>query len=344
MSHSLKQDISTDVLTSLPPLTLDSGEVIAPLQLSFEAIGPSSAPAVFVMGGISASRHAGSNEIDTSPGWWEAMVGCGKALDTRRLRVISMDFVGGNGQSSGPRNSEGWPRTLTPGDQASAITMLLDALNIQQLASFVGASYGGMVALEFGRRFPERASHLAILGAAHRPPAMATALRCVQREAVRTCARLGNTAEGLRLSRAIGMSTYRSDREFDQRFSREPKAGEPASFEVEDYLFARGHQFAQEFHPDAYLTLSTSIDCLDTRPEDIHTPVSLLAFEDDFVAPPSLMRDLHARLSGDSTLKEISTLFGHDAFLKEVEAVSQWLTEGPLNHQYANLENTANEN
>ncbi len=330
MSHSLKQLISTDVLLSLPPLTLDCGHTIDPLQLSFEAVGPPDGPAVFVMGGISASRHAGSHREDPAAGWWDAVVGSGKALNTDQLRVIGMDFVGGNGQSSGPRNSQGWPQTLTPGDQAQAIVLLLDELNISQLECFVGASYGGMVALEFGRRFPQRTGHLAVLGAAHRPPAMATALRCVQREAVRACSRLGNTAEGLRLSRAIGMSTYRSDREFDQRFSRQPRAGEPAVFEVEDYLFSRGHQFAREFHADAYLTLSTSIDCLDIQPEDIGVPVSLLAFEDDFVAPPSLMRDLHQRLGADSTLKEISTIYGHDAFLKESKAVSQWLIQGPL--------------
>ncbi len=308
-------------------LRLDSGEQLLDLTISYECVGPADAPAVVVMGGISATRHAGSHDADPSPGWWEPVVGEGKALDTTRLRVIGIDFLGGNGETSGPRNSTGWPRTVAPADQAACVALLLDYLEVEQLTCFVGASYGGMVALEFARRFADRCERVAILGAAHRPPAMATALRCVQREAVRACAELGDSAAGLRLSRAIGMSTYRSNREFEERFSRQPRPGEPVGFEVEEYLFARGHQFARDFHPDAYLTLSTSIDLLDLEPEDIQLPVALLAFEDDFVAPPPLMRELAQRLVGPSKLTELPTLYGHDAFLKESDAVSQWLTD-----------------
>jgi homoserine O-acetyltransferase len=123
------------------------------------------------------------------------------------------------------------------------------------------------------------------------------------------------------------MSTYRSNREFEQRFSRQPQPGQPVVFEVENYLFARGHQFASEFHPDAYLTLSSSIDLLDLAPEEVRLPVSLLAFEDDFVAPPELMTELKQRLAGPAELSVLPTLYGHDAFLKESRAVSQWLTD-----------------
>ncbi len=326
MSHNTSPHITTDVLTDLGPLVLDSGDCIDNLQIAFEAVGPQDAPAVFVMGGISATRHAGSHEAAESPGWWQAIVGPDKALDTRQLNVIGMDFLGGNGLTTGPRNSPDWPRVITPGDQAACVARLLDRLKISSLKGFVGASYGGMVALEFGRRFPRQCGLMAILGAAHRPPALATALRSVQREAVRVCARLGDSGAGMRLSRALGMSTYRSNREFEQRFGRRPLAGEPASFEVDKYLFSRGDVFANEFHPDAYLTLSTSIDCLDCAPEEISVPGALLAFQDDFVAPASLIRELQERLPGPSELTEIPTLFGHDAFLKESDAVSQWLS------------------
>ncbi|MEM7705413.1 MAG: homoserine O-succinyltransferase [Pseudomonadota bacterium] len=328
MSQTELSSRAPGVITSIVnagELRLESGEKIPDLQISFECVGPADAPAVVVLGGISATRHAGSHEGDPSPGWWEPLVGPGKGLDTTQFRVVGIDFLGGNGQTSGPRNSDGWPRTVSPADQATCIARLMDQLEITRLHHFVGASYGGMVALEFARHFGERCKQAVVLGAAHRPTAMATALRCVQREAVRACSDLGDSAAGLRLSRAIGMSTYRSNREFEERFSRKPTPGQPVSFEVENYLFARGHQFASEFHPDAYLTLSTSIDLLDLEPEAVKLPVALLAFQDDFVAPPALMRELNERLGGLSTLTELPTLYGHDAFLKESIAVSQWL-------------------
>ncbi|MEM9529667.1 MAG: alpha/beta fold hydrolase [Pseudomonadota bacterium] len=323
MSHSLPPDRVPPTVT-LDHLELDSGECLAPVTIAYELTGPVDAPVVAVMGGISATRHVASHAGDPAPGWWEPFVGAGKAVDTDQLRVLGMDFLGGNAATTGPRNSDGWPRALTPGDQARCVERLLDAQQIDTLGCFIGSSYGGMVALQLAAQAPGRLHRAAVLGAAHRPPAMATALRCIQREAVRAGLKNGQVRDGLRLARAIGMATYRSNEEFETRFDPAPAPGEPLSFAVEDYLFSRGDAFADAFDPQAYLTLSSSIDSLRVEPERIGLPVHLLAFATDFVAPPTLMQELEDRLT-EGHLTTIPSIYGHDAFLKEEAAISQWL-------------------
>ncbi len=170
------------------------------------------------------------------------------------------------------------------------------------------------------RSFPQRLGQLVVVGAAHKAPAIATALRSVQREAIRTAIRLGSPADGLRLARAIGMVTYRSAEEFEQRFSSLPEIqGDRLAFPVESYLFAQGDKFAKQFHPEAVLRLSESIDLQQLAPERIAVPAELLCARSDYVAPPALMAELAARVSGPVNYQEFDSLYGHDSFLKEVD-------------------------
>lgn len=289
-------------------------------QIGYELTGPENGPVLVAMGGISATRHVCASVEFPEPGWWEDFAGPGKALDTTRFRVLGMDFLGGNDRTQGPRLQDAPFPSVDPEDQARLLADLLDVLKIPSLQVFFGASYGGMVALQFAALFPKKLEKLVVVGATHRPPAIATALRCVQREAIRRCQRLGDAAEGLRIARAIGMVTYRSAQEFAQRFDAEPESRDgQLAFAVQDYLFARGDDFARRFSPEAVLCLSESIDLQNLEPERVRVPAELLCASSDFVAPPELMQELSRRIDAPCRYTQYESLYGHDSFLKEVE-------------------------
>src|SRR5678815_1964346 len=131
---------------------------------AFEVTGPPGGPLVAVLGGISATRHVVANEHDRSPGWWDAIVGPGRAINTNAFRVLGVDFLDGG------RRDDGQPaRTVTTADQADAVVRVLDQLGTERLHAFVGASYGGMVALAFAERHPDRVDRVVAISAPHEP-------------------------------------------------------------------------------------------------------------------------------------------------------------------------------
>ncbi len=298
------------------------------VSVRYEAHGDPSAPAAVVLGGISAGRHLAPTPSHAQPGWWRGLVGADAALDPASGLLIGIDFLGGTSESD-------LLRPVTTHDQARAIAAVLDDLGVAA-TSIVGASYGGMVALAFAELFPERVARLVIVCAAHRTHPMATAVRSVQRTAVTLGADDG--ARGLALARALAMTTYRSTREFEERFSPFAlSAGEPgktpARFPVEEYLEARGEAFVQSFDTDRYLALSESIDLHSTRPGSLPDDALLVSFDTDVLVPPWLVDELAAR-QGRCPARHVvvPSLYGHDAFLKEVEQVSALVRAG-LNGQ-----------
>ena len=322
-----------------PRLTLDHlGERQA--TVSYEVHGPAlrgkrpaAAIPTLVLGGISAGRHLGPASFDATPGWWPGLVGPGQALDPARGALIGVDYLGGTDRHG---DASRLLRPVTTHDQARAIAAVLDHLGIAR-ASFVGASYGGMVALAFAELFPERTGRLVMLCAAHRTHPMATAVRSVQRAAVGLGVDSGDTARGLSLARALAMTTYRSTREFEERFSSfalsaGTPGGDPARFPVEEYIEARGADFVRRFDTDRFLALSESIDLHSTRPGSLPEHALLVSFDTDILVPPWLMDELAARDSGAAPGRSparhvtIPSLYGHDAFLKETAAVSAQLT------------------
>jgi homoserine O-acetyltransferase/O-succinyltransferase len=202
-------------------------------------------------------------------------------------------------------------------DQAELLVRLLNNFGLTSLRAIVGGSYGGMVALAFGERYPERVGHLVVIGAADRTHPMATAWRSVQRRIVRFAAECGRAKDGLQLARALAMSTYRSSEEFAARFDGAPaRDGERFLFPVEQYLFARGSDFAERYHPQAVLCLSESIDLHRVDATRIFVPTTIVAIREDQLVPLADLRGLAARLPV-AKLHEISSIYGHDAFLKE---------------------------
>lgn len=283
------------------------------LQIRWDCQGPVDAPVLIVQGGISATRHVCASAQFIEPGWWQDQAGPGAVLDTRRLCLLGIDWLGADGDLD---------VCIDPADQADAICAVLDDLNVERAAVFVGASYGAMVGLQFAARHATRLQRLIAISGAHRSHAQTTALRVIQRRIVKLGLRHEAAAEALALARALAVIGYRSGEEFEQRFAAAPQLrdGSPR-FAVEDYFDAIGEKFVARFSTAAYLRLSESIDLQRVAPESIRVPTDLVGVTQDQIVPLADLRVLAAAISAPCRLHRIDSLYGHDAFLKEVDAV-----------------------
>jgi homoserine O-acetyltransferase/O-succinyltransferase len=302
------------------PLTLHLGGRLDAVRVAWRITGNPHGPLVAALGGISAGR-AVADIGTTEKGWWCEVIGPGKALDIERYQVLGIDFLGGSGATTGPRPGQTNFPSISTYDQAEILRRVLEHLHAS-LVAIVGASYGGMVALAFAECHPQLVKHVIAISAADRPHPMATAWRSVQRAVVRYAAKNGDPPEGLRLARALAMATYRSPEEFAARFGGAPvRIDGRFQFPVESYLLARGDAYAATYVPEAFVCLSESIDLHQVDPSRIRVPVTLVAIIEDQLIPISDMRSLRARLGGEASLVELASLYGHDAFLKEGEAL-----------------------
>jgi homoserine O-acetyltransferase len=298
-------------------MRLFHGGKLANVHVAWRIVGPAEAPVVCALGGISANRRACTTD-DPKQSWWPQIAGIGCALDSSRFRVLGFDFLGGSGDTTGPTEGEAFP-TISSYDQAALLVALLDHLGIKSLRAIAGGSYGGMVALAFGERYPERVSQLLVIGAADRAHPMSTAWRSVQRHVVKFGLSVGKSKEGVQLARALAMSTYRSSEEFAARFGGAATQGEQGfTFPVEDYLYSRGADYAARTRPESFLCLSESIDLHRVEASRIFVPTAAVAIREDQLVPLADVRTMVARLP-QGRLHEISSVYGHDAFLKECE-------------------------
>ncbi len=325
---------------------LEFGGRLERYTIGFRLHGDHSLPLIVALGGISAGRYVASAPGEPRRGWWEDIVGEGRAIDTSRYAVLGIDWLGGSGASTGPghaprstapntRIGAGHDRSVQPEtgdatfppigtrDQARAIVAVLDHLDVRQAHAIIGASYGGMVALACGAEFPDRFAQAIVISAAHRTHPMATALRSLQREVVRLGITGGRTADGLRIARGIAMTTYRTVNEFADRFESAPRwSAEGARFPVEDYLDHAGQRFAEAFSAESFIRLSESIDLHSVEPAAVRIPLTLVAVCGDTLVPVWQMEELHDGLTVEAQWHVVESIYGHDAFLKEVDAMS----------------------
>lgn len=299
----------TDVSVILPAgFTLQSGEKLSKPELRLRLFGPDGAPVIVVSGGISAGRDVADGA--GAAGWWRGVVAPGGAIDTQALRVIGFDFLPNAGETA---------RTITTNDQARALAFALDAIGVSRLRAFVGASYGGMLGLAFAQAFPERVERLCVISAADRPHAASTAVRGVQRRIVEFATRAGDPAAGLSLARQLAMTTYRTPEEFEARFAHRPGAAAGDPYPVCEYLIARGDAYAMA--PERFVTLSDSIDRHAADPAKIQSKALFVAVTSDRLVPAADTRRL-AGAAPDARYAEITSQFGHDAFLKEAAVLA----------------------
>jgi homoserine O-acetyltransferase/O-succinyltransferase len=250
-------------------------------------------------------------------GWWDEIAGPGKALDTGAFRVLGIDFLGGSHQTTGPAHGEVFP-SVSAHDQVACLLAVMDHLGIERLHGCIGASYGGMVTMVMAATRPQRLRHGIVMSAAHRTHPMSTAWRSVQRNFVRYAIGHGEGEQGLALARSLAMTTYRSVREFEDRFPGQAvRESGQFVFPVEAYITARGAAYAKTYRPEAFVCLSESIDLHRLEPESIAVPLTMVAVLEDQLVPVADMRALRDRCGSTCQLLEISSMYGHDAFFKE---------------------------
>lgn len=286
-------------------------------RIAWRLTGPSDAPLVCAMGGIWCDRRL-FDPADGRRGCWHEVVGPGRPLDSSRHRILAFDYLGGSGDSTRPEAGGRFP-SISTYDQAEALVRLLDHLKVPSLRAIVGGSYGGMVGLAFAERFPERVAALCVISAADRPHPMAIAWHSIQRHMVKFAIQCAHPQEGLRLARAVGLSLYRSSEEFAARFPATPQLqGGEFVFPVERYLFADGAESTAAFSAESFLCLSESLDLHQVDATRIFVPTTAVAAREDQLVPLADVRALVARM-GSAHLREISSIHGHDAYLREPE-------------------------
>ena len=341
---------------------MQSGGELIGAGVAVETYGrltPARDNAVLLFSGLSASAHAASHPADTSPGWWEHMIGPGKAFDTERYYVVSVNSLGSCFGSTGPGSVN--PATGKPyggmfpelrvEDIARASQAAVEALGIERLHAVVGASLGGMTALAHAALYPGKTRLLASISGALSASTLALATRTLQREIVGTALHGGadapSVSQAMRWARKIGVLSYVGFELLQQRFGRdqtEPFAGKPSgsAFEVESWLEHLAQKFDRQFNPWAYWYISRAMDLFDfgdfgadgelagrrrsaagiaRAAQRIRVERALvIGVHQDILFPLPQQRAIAAALQGAgiaTELAELSSPYGHDAFLTE---------------------------
>ena len=311
--------MARDITVDLGDTILERGETLRADVAHARIYGPEGAPIIAVLGGISATRFVADGGRNNR-GWWSTLARDGGPIDLSQFQVLGLEFAPTGDCSN-------CPDVITTGDQARRLKNVMDNQAIDKLAAIVGSSYGGMTALRFAEMFPDRLDKLCVIGAAHRPYPIGVAWRGIQRRVVRLGIEAGNPKGGLKLARELAMTTYRTPVEFADRFALNETGTHPSTFDICDYLESRGNAFAEVMDAKRFLALSESIDLHRVEPENISTPTLLMTAISDQIAPLPDMQELRDRLGGESELYTFTSLFGHDAFLKEYDAMGSKLAE-----------------
>lgn len=334
-------------------------------RVAYESLGVPNARrsnTVLVLTGLSADAHIASHPEDPMPGWWEGMVGPGRAIDTDRWNVVCVNSIGSCFGSSGPASVD--LATLRPyrltfpevsvEDMADAAAHVLSTLGVRQAAAVVGCSMGAMAALSLITRHPQlAAAHVSVCGA---PMAtdFAIAVRSIQREAIRhdqAWAAGDYTLErfprrGMLTARKLGMLTYRGMREWESRFGRghlgSPGSPFAAEFAVEAYLQRQADRFVDRFDPNSYLYLSRASDRFDgPLPPTLPAlrKALVLGASTDVLSPTDQQEAIaqHLRRAGVPTVRTtLASPHGHDSFLVDVSsfgnAIGAFLSTLPTQH------------
>ena len=340
---------------SFDALTLENGENFGPVTIAYEAYGAlnkDKSNAILILHALSGDAHAaGVHEGQNNPGWWDSMIGPGKAFDTDNYFVICSNVLGGCKGSTGPANvnpKTGKPYALdfpliTIGDMVNSQKRLIDNLGIEKLLTVVGGSMGGMEVLSWLVKYPEKICSAIPISTAIKHSPQQIAFDEVGRQAIMADPhwKSGNyydgspPGRGLAVARMVGHITYMSDISMAAKFGRQKKSNTQefkftADFEVEGYLRYRGDNFVKRFDANSYLYITKAMDNFDAaegRPlqkafEGVKAKVLVIAFKSDWLYPAYQSKEIvkACKLSGlETTYCEVTSTYGHDAFLLEVE-------------------------
>ena len=337
------------------PLALQNGAVLPSYELVYETYGSlnmAKSNAILICHALSGHHHAAGyhQASDAKPGWWDACIGPGKAIDTNLFFVLSLNNLGGCHGSTGPTSIDpstgeiygpNFPNVVVR-DWVNTQAALADYLGIETFAAVVGGSLGGMQALQWAIDFPDRLRSCVAIAAAAKLSAQNIAFNEIARQAISSdqdfndghyVAENTNPDRGLGLARMIGHVTYLSDDGMGNKFGREIKsgefdAGEAVEFQVESYLNYQGRAFTQYFDANTYLLMTKALDHFDpTRETDGDIEAAfyparckflILSFSSDwrFSAERSQeITDALVKAKKNVASAVIESEHGHDSFL-----------------------------
>ncbi|TGC09194.1 homoserine O-acetyltransferase MetX [Methanolobus halotolerans] len=354
MKHESVGTVETHYYHFPSELHLDSGKLLKEVTLAYETYGNlnnEKSNAILVCHALTGDAHAaGWHQGDRKPGWWDSMIGPGKALDTDKYFVICSNILGGCKGSTGPSSvnpDSGKPYGLdfpvmTIGDIVRAQKDLVNHLGIGKLFAVIGGSMGGVQVLQWAVSYPGSVANAIAIATTARSSPQQIAFNEVARIAIVSDPEwkkgnyyFGNPpVHGLALARMIGHITYLSDDSMQEKFSRRLQNKQnydfsmDMDFEVESYLHYQGQSFTRRFDANSYLYITKALDYFDISKngslkeglKDVQTKFLVIAVSSDWLYPPYQSREIVAALSAngkEATYREIESNYGHDAFLLE---------------------------
>nr|WP_076388333.1 homoserine O-acetyltransferase [Vaginimicrobium propionicum] len=337
------------------PLTLASGQTLTEVVVAYETYGKLNGAcdnAIYICHALTGDAHAaGWHAGDKHPGWWDTMIGQGKAIDTNKWFVICSNILGGCSGTTGPSSinpatGKAWGLDfplLDMSDFVSVHRALVKHLGITKLHAAVGGSLGGMQVLSWALDYPKDLANAVIVAASSRLTAQNIAFSAVGREAIMRDEHFAggdftasgtNPDVGLAIARMMAHITYTSEVGFQEKFGRKPQfetqhPGFGVDFAVESYLHHQGEAFLSRFDALSYLYLTRTMDYFDPFTPDslnklIADPLNFLvvSFDTDWRFSTSQSLRIVRKLLAAKvpvSFREISSPWGHDSFLLTVE-------------------------
>jgi len=336
-------------------LQLDGGQNLRDVQVAYQCWGrldEGKRNAILILHAFSGDQHAAGVDAEGRTGWWDNMIGPGKAFDTDKYFVFCSNVLGGCRGTTGPGSinpATGKPYGLsfpviTIADMVRLQKMLVDYLGIKKLLAVTGGSMGGMQALQWAVSYPDMVETAIPIASTASHSAQQIAFNETGRQAIMTDPDFNNgdyyggnpPARGLAVARMVGHITYMSDHSMREKFGRRLRNKEKfgydfeVDFEVESYLRYRGKQFVERFDGNSYLYITKAMDYFDltngtvslaTALEPATAKFLVISFTSDWLYPSyqslEVVKALRSR-NHDVTYCELSSNYGHDAFLVDI--------------------------
>jgi len=333
--------------TNIGDLELESGEKLPDTKIAYQTWGKLNEAgdnAILV-------NHALTGWSDV-PAWWPSIVGPGLPLDTDKYFVICPNVIGGCQGSTGPStiapDGKYWGGrfpTVTIRDMVAAELALTNALGISHYVLAVGPSLGGMRSLEWAIQHPDRVNAICTIGSSAVATGDQIGAASIQIRAIKSDRHYNQgdyyeqeagPTEGMGIARRIAHLTYRTETEMDVRFGRELQGDETGRYAVESYLDHQAAKLAKRFDANTYIVLTEAMNSHDVGRDrggvaealsTVTVPVVVVSIDSDRLFPPRLQEEIVELTPTALPLVTISSPFGHDGFLIDVESVGAVLRD-----------------
>lgn len=336
-------------------IELESGKSLNNVQVAYETYGKlnkDKSNAIFVFHSLTGDAHvAGWHKGDSKPGWWDIIIGPGKALDTDNYFIICSNVLGGCKGTTGPSSIN--PETgkeygldfpvITIADMVKVQKRLIDSFGIKKLAAVIGGSMGGMQALQWVLSYPDMVKKAIVIASTARSSPQQIAFNEVGRQSIFADSNWNNgnyyetdsiPKNGLSVARMVAHITYLSEESMYMKFGRDLQDKDEISydfsmdFQVESYLHHQGETFVKRFDANSYLYITKAVDLFDLAVNNslidafngIKSKMLIAAVDSDWLYPIEQSKELVSALSAndvDVTYAEIQSVHGHDGFLLE---------------------------